>query len=80
VASLPRQRVVAVLLAMGFQAVLDDNLLTTYFRVDTEHGVCVIPIDSQSDEVWEEGLVQYLDFYRIDLAEFWNRYDATAES
>jgi hypothetical protein len=40
----------------------------------------MIILDARDDEVWEEQLVKYPDLHGVNLAEFWNRYDATAES
>ena len=65
---------------MGFQPVLDDGLYLTYFRIDTERGVCMIVIDARSDDVSETELVRELDYYGVSLADFWNQYDATGES
>jgi hypothetical protein len=65
---------------MGFQAVLDDGLYLTYLRIDTDRGVCTITIDVREDEVWEEQLVKYLDYYGLSLADFWNLYDKTSDA
>ena len=74
------RRVIATLLAMGFQAVLDEGPILTYFRLDTERGVCMFSLDASEDEVWQEQLVHQLDYYGISLAEFWNLYDATSDA
>jgi hypothetical protein len=73
------RRVLAALLAMGFQIVLDESPFVTYLRLDTDNGVCVVIIDTREDEVWEENLVRTLDYYGVSLAEFWNLYDTTGE-
>jgi hypothetical protein len=80
VATLPARRVIAVLLAMGFQPVLDQNQIVTYLRRDTKVGVCVVTFDIREEDVWQEQLIQYLDLHQINLAEFWNLYDTTPDA
>lgn len=74
---LPVSRVQRVLLKLGFQAVLDEGIYLTYFRLDTDVGVCVITFDVRLPEIGQQQLVMQLDYYGISLAEFWNLYDAT---
>jgi hypothetical protein len=80
VPELPAHRVLQALLALGFQAVLDDGPFLTYMRIDTDRGVCVITLDVRSPEISQGPLVADLDYYGISLADFWNAYDATADA
>ena len=64
---------------MGFEPVLDDGLVVTYLRRDSELGVCVVVLDSRSEEIGDEEVIQNLYLHRISLADFWNLYDATGE-
>jgi len=80
VASLPIQRVIAALQALGFRPILDDRVFTTYYRLDTERGVCVIVVDAGLNEIWQEALINELDLHGVSLADFWNLYDATGDT
>jgi hypothetical protein len=69
-------RVRAVLEAMGFRPIREHDSFISYMRFEVEGRICVLILDGGTPDLLEEDLVRVLANNGVDLAQFWNLYDA----
>jgi hypothetical protein len=61
---------------MGFRPIQEQGSFISFLRFEADGGVCILILDGWPPEIEEDHLVVNLDRRGVNLAEFWNHYDA----